>query len=129
MPNNLEVDYLVQFIHTSQMFYTLSVRWEAPDNSDRFDLEHFRVQAFTSESAEIVYLLNGTTTELEYYFDFKTLPLKSNISIMVAAVSRCGQEGPTSSTVVVPENGDMHESRSQTDQASISKGNNINFCH
>ena len=41
--------------------YTLSVRWDPPDNSDKFDLEHFKVHALSEHNNRYI---NGTSMEL-----------------------------------------------------------------
>ena len=92
-PNNLTVTYLVR----STSFRVISVTWSAPENLEKFDLEYYIVQVLVSEP-DRSYLLNGTTTELEYIFDLDSVPLKSRVQIMVTAVSKCGTHGPVSKT-------------------------------
>lgn len=105
MPLNVEVNTgstVQQSVRTSQvMFYAFSVRWDVPDNIDRFDLEYFKVQAFIAEPGT-GYFLNRTSTELEYQFNF--LPLQSDVHITVTAVSKCSQQGPRSLQVVWMKN-------------------------
>ena len=92
-PNNLIATYLVQ----STSSRVISVTWSAPINLEGFDLEYYIVQLLVSEP-DRSYLLNGTTTELEYIFDLDSVPLTSRIQIMVTAVSKCGTHSPVSKT-------------------------------
>ena len=45
--------------------YTLSVRWDPPDNSDKFDLEHFKAHALSEHNNKYI---NGTSMELGVSF-------------------------------------------------------------
>ena len=76
---------------------TASVLWDAPYNSEKFDLEYFKVNVLSDQ----VYIENGTTTELEYHFnpDDIIIPPQSSIQIVVTAVSKCSQEGHRSLAV------------------------------
>ena len=72
----------------------VSVLWDAPYNSEKFDLEHFKVNVLSDQ----VYIENGTTTELEYRFN-PIIPPQSSIQIVVTAISKCSQEGHRSLAV------------------------------
>ena len=72
-------------------FNTFSVRWEAPDNSERFDLEYFKVYVLSEQGNS--YIANGTSTKLEYYFDLNMIPQQNNVYIIVTTVNKCSQEG------------------------------------
>lgn len=79
---------------------TASVLWDAPYNSEKFDLEHFKVNVLSDQ----VYIENGTTTEYEYHInpDDIIVPPQSNIiQIVVTAVSKCSQEGHRSRSLAV----------------------------
>ena len=88
-PNNLTVHYLVQSTNSR----VISVKWSAPENLERFDLEYYIVQVLVSEQGRS-YIRNGTTAELEYIFNLDSVPLTSSIQIMVTAVSKCGTHSP-----------------------------------
>ena len=124
IPNQLTAYYLVQ----SSSSRVLSVIWRAPDNVERFDLEYYRVQALISESDKS-YLLNGTTTELEYniIFDPDSVSSTSSIHIMVTAVSKCGQHSPISK-IILPEIAAEPEFQSNSASKSGSYGINTQ-CH
>ena len=72
---------------------TVTVTWEKPENSEKFDLEYFKIQAVLVSELETGthYSINGTTTELQYLL---TLPLQSSasITITVTAISKCSQQ-------------------------------------
>ena len=69
------------------------VRWEAPDNSERFDLEYFKIYLLSEQ--ENSYIANGTSTKLEYYFNLDNVIIlqQSNVHIIVTTVNKCSQEG------------------------------------
>ena len=71
----------------------LSVSWDAPDNSKKFDLDHFKVHILLPEQES--YIANGTSMEPEYLFhsDSVMIPPQSSIHITVTAVSKCSQQG------------------------------------
>ena len=81
--------YLVQSTNSR----VISVKWSAPGNLERFDLEYYIVQVLVSEPGRS-YIRNGTTAELEYIFNLDSVTLTSSIQIMVAAVSKCGTHSP-----------------------------------
>ena len=93
MPNNLTVNYLVQSANSRAV---ISLIWNAPENLERFDLEYYIVQILVHEPGR-PYLLNGTTTELEYIFDLD-VPLISNVQVMISAVTKCGTRSPVYKT-------------------------------
>ena len=103
-PNELKMNYFVQSMISSKMVYTLSVGWTEPDNIQRFDLEYYSVQAMFVES-DVTYIINGTTTEHEYLFDFESLPSTKEVTVRITAVSKCRDHSHTSEVrVVKPEN-------------------------
>ena len=65
----------------------VAVGWEAPENIDKFDLEHFNisVSVFERNTGE-TFSLNGTSTDLKYHF---IAPIQSNIHATVTAISKC----------------------------------------
>ena len=80
--------------------YSLTVQWDAPANIDKFDLEHYTIQALSSEEG---YVLNVTGSELEYPFGviMNTLLAEHELSnLTVSAVSKCSQQGPEASAAV-----------------------------
>lgn len=99
-PNNLKMNYFVQttLIGQSEVFHTLSIGWDAPDNMGNFDLEYYIVQAVISEPMEATF--NGTTTEQGYVFDFNQPVQAGSVIIKVTAVSKCSQHSLTISRVV-----------------------------
>ena len=79
------------------------MRWEAPDNSEKFDLEYYKVYILSEQ--ENSYIANGTSTALEYQFNLDNMiPLRSNVHIIVTAVSKCSQEGLRSHALEWREN-------------------------
>ena len=102
VPVNLEVNSMMS--HTSQTSYPVSLRWDAPDNINKFDLEHFRIQVFSSD-LEKEYVLNVTSTELKYPFGLNSSVLQSSLNLIVSAVSKCSQQGPPSLPAIVVETG------------------------
>lgn len=62
----------------------LSVKWDAPNNIHRFDLDHYSVQVLIiiPESDEEDYL-NGTTRELSYLFDLGQFASRSSYCITI----------------------------------------------
>ena len=71
--------------------YTLFVNWDAPENSENFDLEYFKVQIMQENQ----YIANGTSRENEYYFHSGMIPphAQSGMHIVVTAVNKCFQQG------------------------------------
>ena len=55
-----------------------------------FDLDYFRVRAFTQQTGRIV--ADGTTTKLLYHFISNTMPTQSDLRVTITAVSKCNQE-------------------------------------
>lgn len=100
VPTNVEVNPVMP--HTSQLSYPLALRWDAPDNSNKFDLEYFRIQVSSPKQRE-EYILNVTSTELEYPFGLNSSILQSGLNITVSAVSKCLQKGSASTPVIIPE--------------------------
>ena len=81
------------------------MKWSAPENLERFDLEYYIVQVLVSEQGRS-YIQNGTTAELEYILNFNldSVTLTSSIQIMVTAVSKCGTHSPILKTrALLPE--------------------------
>ena len=75
--------------------YSLTVQWESPANSDKFDLDHYTIQALSSV-VDKRYELNVTGSKLEYPFGLimNTSILQHELSnLSVSAVSRCSQKG------------------------------------
>ena len=77
--------------------------WDPPDNSKKFDLDHFKVHIMLPEQGS--YINNGTSMEPEYHFhsDNVMLPSQNSVHVMitVAAVSKCSQQGPSGPFPVV----------------------------
>ena len=71
---------------------TLSVSWDTPSNSKKFDLGHFKVHIMLPEPES--YIANGTSMEPEYHFHSESImvPPQSSIHITVAAISKCSQQ-------------------------------------
>jgi hypothetical protein len=67
----------------------LSVLWDAPYNSENFDLEYFKINILSEQA----YIENGTTTEFEYHFNSDIIPPQTSVHIIVTAISKCSQEG------------------------------------
>ena len=74
---------------------TLSVNWDAPDNSKKFDLDHFKVHIMLPEPQW--YIANGTSMEPEYHFhsDSVMVPPQNSIHVAVISVSKCSLSGPS----------------------------------
>ena len=104
-PENVTVaSHLVQL---SQVPYSLTVRWDAPANIDKFDLEHYTIQALSSEVGKGYYELNVTGSELEYPFGLimnTSFPQYELNNLRVSAVSKCSQQGPEASATVPTPN-------------------------
>ena len=71
---------------------TLSVSWDIPGNSKKFDLDHLKVHIMLPEPES--YIAIGTSMEPEYHFHSEsiTVPPQSSIHITVAAISKCSQQ-------------------------------------
>ena len=69
----------------------LSVSWDPPNNSKKFDLDHFKVHILLPEPEN--YIANGTSMEPVYHFhlDSVMVPPQSSIHVAVTAVSKCSQ--------------------------------------
>jgi hypothetical protein len=95
MPNNLSVavNYL-PIVQSAISRAVISLTWSAPENLERFDLEYYIVQVCVSEPGlGRLYLLNGTTTELEYIFGLDVPPM-SSIQVMITTITKCGTRSP-----------------------------------
>ena len=82
-----------------RMPYSLTVRWDAPANIDKFDLEHYVIRALSSE-VDKRYELNVTGSELEYPFGLimnASFPQYVLSNLTVSAVSRCSLQGSEAS--------------------------------
>ena len=94
----------------------LSVKWSAPDNIDRFDLEYYRVQVLIIMSeSDKSYYLNRTTSEQVYIFDLDFFSPGSSIllhSMNVTAVSKCGQRSPVMAKLLLERVDAMPEAQS-----------------
>ena len=68
--------------------------WDAPDNSKKFDLDHFKVHIMPPEQES--YVTNGTSMEPEYHFHSESVivPPQNSIRVAVTAVSKCSLSGP-----------------------------------
>jgi hypothetical protein len=79
------------------------LRWDAPANIDKLDLEHYTIQVLSSEEGE-EYELNVTGSELEYPFgvilNTSLAQYESTSNLTVSAVSKCSQQGPEASARV-----------------------------
>jgi hypothetical protein len=70
------------------------VSWDAPNNSKKFDLDHFKVHIMLPEQDS--YIANGTSMEPEYHFhsdNVLMVPAQNSIHVTVTAVSKCSQQG------------------------------------
>ena len=86
--------------------YSLTVQWESPANSDKFDLDHYTIQALSSV-VDKRYELNVTGSKLEYPFGriMNASILQHELSnLSVSAVSRCSQKGLEASTTLSTQN-------------------------
>jgi hypothetical protein len=90
---NVPLNVWVSSVHLSAPC-TLSVSWDAPDNSKKFDLDHFKVHIMLPELES--YIANGTSMEPAYHFrsDNAMVPPQNSIHVTIAAVSKCGLSGP-----------------------------------
>ena len=72
--------------------YALSVSWNPPDNSKKFDLDHFKVCIILPEQENCI--ANGTSMEPEYYFHSDSVMIlpQNSIHVTVTTVNRCSQE-------------------------------------
>ena len=102
MPLTVRVDRVQLSIHPEP--YTLSVRWDVPDNSEKFDLEEFKVHTFSTLSEQQSRcIVNETTAKLEYFISDIIPPqmiMNVNITVTVTAISKCSQQGVRSHAVV-----------------------------
>ena len=82
---------------------TLAIVWEEPDNIERFDLVHYKINAlvFDVESGSL-YNLNGTSIQPEYHI---RVPYSSSVNISISAVSKCSQQVGIKSNVYSVEHG------------------------
>ena len=80
-----------------------SLQWVAPDNIDTFDLEHFQIHLVSSSEVGEEYTLNMTSTEVGYPFGLSSSMLQYDLNLTVSAVSKCSQQGPTSTPVIIPK--------------------------
>lgn len=110
------------------------MQWDAPANIDNFDLEHYTIQAPSSEVGK-EYQLNVTGSELQYPFGMimnTSLPREwSNLT--VSAVSRCSQQGPEASatlpTPTVDQDITAHTDNSQFTTLTVTEsGTNGTAC-
>ena len=88
------------------MPYTLTVQWDAPANIKKFDLEHYTIQALSSEVGK-GYALNVTGSELEYPFGLimnTSFPQYELSNLTVSTVSKCSQQGPEASATTTSMN-------------------------
>lgn len=93
IPLNVQVNKVLQLPAP----YMLSMTWEVPDNSEKFDLEHFKVHIMLPEQDS--YIANGTSMKPEYRFHSDMIPSQTDsIHIHVTAVSKCSQQGLRSVT-------------------------------
>ena len=74
--------------------YRLSVSWDPPDNSNKFDLDHFKVHIMLPDLEQVSYIANGTSMEPEYHFHSESVmvPPQNRIHIAVIVVSKCSQQ-------------------------------------
>ena len=90
--------------------HSLALRWDAPANIDKFDIEYYTIRVLSSEESDgKEYELNVTGSELEYPFGvIMNTSLaqyeSSNYNLTVSAASKCSQQGPEASaaTITVP---------------------------
>ena len=84
---------------------SLSVSWDPPENSKRFDLDHFKVHIMLPDQAKS-YIANGTSMEPEYHFhsDDVVIPAQNSIHVMVTAVSKCNSQQSLSGPFAVDLN-------------------------
>jgi hypothetical protein len=77
--------------------------WDAPNNSKKFDLDHFKVHIKLPELES--YIANGTSMEPEYHFhsDNVIVPPQNVIHVTVTAVSKCSQQGLSGPYAVNPD--------------------------
>ena len=80
----------------------LSVSWDPPDNSKKFDLDHFKVHIMLPDLEQESYIANGTSMEPEYHFHSESVmvPPQNRIHIAVVAVSKCSQQSLSGSLAV-----------------------------
>ena len=79
------------------------MHWNAPSNIDKFDLEHYTIEAVPlSSKVGKGYTLNVTGSELEYPFGLiinsSSQPRLNNLT--VSAISKCSQQGPKASATI-----------------------------
>ena len=90
-PRNVEVS----LPHSSQdPDHPLSLQWEAPDNINKFDLDHYMIHISPSSQDSLGYTMNVTSSSLEYPFGLVlTDTLGESVNIHVSAISKCSQQG------------------------------------
>ena len=105
--------------------YSLTLQWDAPANIHKFDIEHYTIQALSSENG---YELNVTGSELEYPFGVimnTSLAQYELSNLTVSAVSKCSQQGPEASAATITVLTNVHtnnpmDGTSAADSAIIS---------
>ena len=72
----------------------LIVSWDPPDNSEKFDLQHFKIHIMLPEQEFQSYIANGSSIEPEYHIHSDMIPSQNDIiHITVTTVSKCSQQG------------------------------------
>ena len=89
MPLNVQVNRSREWLSINSTPYTLHVSWDAPENSEKFDLEYFKVHIMQENQ----YITNGTSREQEYHFHSDVSAPQTDMHIVVAAVNKCSQQG------------------------------------
>lgn len=82
--------------------HSLTLQWDAPANIDKFDIEHYTIQALSSENG--YYELNVTGSELEYPFGVimnNSLAQYESSNLTVSAISKCSQQGSEASAATI----------------------------
>ena len=84
--------------------YSLTVQWDTPANIDKFDLEYYKIQVLPFRVGES-YVLNVTSPKLEYPFGLimnsTSLTQHGLNNLTVSAVSKCSQQGPAASSLIL----------------------------
>lgn len=96
-PANLSLSNL------SDSSQVLLIKWSAPENIARFDLEHYSIQVLIISGSDNLFnheqhfIITGTTTEPNYLLDIGLIASSgtihsANITVTVTAVSKCKEE-------------------------------------
>ena len=106
MPNAPGRARVNHFNSRQQSYHSLiHIEWNAPDNINEFDLDHYKIQISSSkQGVTMEYALNVSSTTVEYPFGLQvnsTILQSGSVNAIISAVTKCSQQGPSSAPVVI----------------------------